>query len=623
MNVLICLITNAEVLLFSFIILSQFYQFLRRIDKLLTVAVFSVSYIIFSELVLGVVFQRLTALYLFAITTFILLIMLIFLAKQVRLKSAFNEVFTLLREFIQETRGSFTLCFMFCAVAFIILLHIFFVILLPPDTTDALAYHLPAVAHWLRSGKISTVPNAYSLINTHPMNTELLFLWNSIFLNDDIIVDSTQLFFAILGAIGIYAIGRRYNISKKASLIAGYIYFLTPCVLMQLRTCYVDIALASSLILLFNFFLIFLRRQNTCTLLLWGLASGIALGIKHTAIIFIAILICIWFFLVLSKKYESNISNKITKTFLLQLFLFFFIIALIGSYWYVRNLVLYKNPIYPYNVSFLGTNLFHGLFSVEEVNTLRVMECRDCPYFYKLALLFFDNTTAQGVYTYDSAFIGFGPIFSIIGIPSFLFCLFLSFKTKNISILLYPLISIIIFLLHPVKWYPRYHIYMLPAISLSIAYTLDHLNFSRKAILTLLNVLILYVLFHNLPNFRVFGYFDNLMHFKRATIPWFLQNDYAWAEDIPQNSMIGYDNVPHKMIYNLFGYNFKNDVINVASLSENTLQHLIKHKNINYIVVGFKNSTEKQLEELGFKLWRVNPNTKVYIRKGSKKLNAN
>ena len=64
--------------------------------------------------------------------------------------------------------------------------------LFPSYTWDALWYHLPIVGYIMQSGAIQEVPN-YSFINQwinmFPKNIELFFLWNIIFLENDVIRD--------------------------------------------------------------------------------------------------------------------------------------------------------------------------------------------------------------------------------------------------------------------------------------------------------------------------------------------------------------------------------------------------------------------------------------------------
>jgi hypothetical protein len=64
--------------------------------------------------------------------------------------------------------------------------------LFPPYSYDSLMYHLVSISQWIQDGKISLTPFVV-WTNTYPFNTELIFGWVLLFLEDDTWVDSVQI----------------------------------------------------------------------------------------------------------------------------------------------------------------------------------------------------------------------------------------------------------------------------------------------------------------------------------------------------------------------------------------------------------------------------------------------
>ena len=104
------------------------------------------------------------------------------------------------------------------------------------------AYHLVPAAAWIRADRIVVSPLAV-LANSSPLNGDMTFVWVGALTRSDLLVDLPQVGFAALGAIAVAAIARTIGVSKIGSLAAACLYFLTPVVLLQASTAYVDLVL--------------------------------------------------------------------------------------------------------------------------------------------------------------------------------------------------------------------------------------------------------------------------------------------------------------------------------------------------------------------------------------------
>src|SRR5262249_28297352 len=113
---------------------------------------------------------------------------------------------------------------------------------LPSATWDALTYHLTAVGAWFRSNHILLTPLTVKA-NTNPMNGELTFLWVQALARSDLLIELPQLVFAFIGALAVGAIARTVGVSRGGAVVAAALYFLTPTVVGQATTNYVDLVL--------------------------------------------------------------------------------------------------------------------------------------------------------------------------------------------------------------------------------------------------------------------------------------------------------------------------------------------------------------------------------------------
>src|SRR5439155_10944772 len=174
--------------------------------------------------------------------------------------------------------------------------------ILPPFAYDALTYHLTAVADWVQTGKIGA--NAYSFCCAqYPSNGEVLQAWPAVFTRSDALVDVGRVGSAVLAALAVCALARWVGVSAGGAAAAGALFVLTPVVLTQANTPYVDVTFIALILSSAAFLVRFLDAQpfqldpgqaggrpRYGLLALSGLAAGGALGAKHLAVAAVAVL---------------------------------------------------------------------------------------------------------------------------------------------------------------------------------------------------------------------------------------------------------------------------------------------------------------------------------------------
>ncbi|MEW6714326.1 MAG: hypothetical protein AB1306_04445 [Nitrospirota bacterium] len=501
MNSLQYIIINLALFSSWFLFLVKKKDALSFVDRLIGAFILGLAQIIATEMLLGILFKQLYAAPLF-ILNFILSSSVFITASGGRnvFSDACDEIRSETGRIFKVINNDRVLLFIFgvflASVCWVICLGYLF----PSYAWDALWYHLPMVGYIMQSGAIEETYTPWFIdqfINIFPKNTELFFLWNTIFLKSDVIVDLSQLLFTIIGVVTVYSMALKLKIGDKYALYSSLLFFFTPIMILQSTTNYVDVAISVLFLISVNFLIsspednegeAYFRRWP---LLLSGIAAGILLGSKGSGPLFIAILslaillrMFIKRFRLFNRLVPSNNRNLIRHGLISYLLYFLFPAILFGSYWYIKNWLLYGNPVYPMEISVTGITIFKGLYggiidpSPEVLNNLSPLK--------KLIYVWEERVK---YYLYDSRFSGFGPIWFILFLPAILFSTVLTIKRRERNYLFIGIILILTFILYPRNWNTRYVIFIVGLGALSFGMTLEYFK-ERENILKTLALLL-------------------------------------------------------------------------------------------------------------------------------------
>jgi hypothetical protein len=198
---------------------------------------------------------------------------------------------------------------------------------------DSLSYHLHETAAWMHDGRLSMVAAVFgdTAPAYTPSNVELWFLFLMSPLQSDYLAGCGQVPLAALAVVAVVASVREAGGRRTAALAAGLAFLLIPGVWEQATTAMVDLGLGAFLLAS----LPFARRVEVPT---WAAALGLALGSK-----FIGIVLVVPFIV-----FAALMARRRPGSFGLRQLLAAGVIALgVGGFWYVRNVVITGNPIFP------------------------------------------------------------------------------------------------------------------------------------------------------------------------------------------------------------------------------------------------------------------------------------
>lgn len=355
----------------------------------------------------------------------------------------------------------------------------------PPFGWDALSYHMPPAVWWLQEGRIYPVPSEFTFGQAYPQGMSLLILWQLAFLATDHLVNLLQLPFAIMGGAAAYALTREVGVGRRWALWSSLFWGLTPLVVEQTLVPYTDVAVAALTLTALYFVLRFWRHSQSGTGHLWaaGCAVGLLLGIKANTflVLGLAALLALAPLQRSRGKYVRSLWGRALALAVPSL--------LLAGYWYVRNLVRYRNPIYPVAVKLLGFTLFPGPRTVASLVTVTPDQT---PWQTLMKGLREEIVT----YSYDSPNGGFGSVFTCLGLAAVAAALVHGIQRKRWRLVTVLSFGILLFLLQPVK-YPRYVLHLPALAGLSFGYCLHRLfrQAGRHLLQGAAAVLLLYTLF--------------------------------------------------------------------------------------------------------------------------------
>lgn len=225
--------------------------------------------------------------------------------------------------------------------------------------SDGPIYHLYFAARWWKAGRLFPIaaPFGETAATYFPANGDLWFAWLMAGSGGDRLARIGQAPFALLAALAVYGMARRLGAGATAAAIAACWFAAAEPFLLYSFEANVDTIFVAAYLSAAYFALRYaLRDGGPATLILAGLAAGLALGTKPTAPVFVPLLmVLIW--IVIARQHEQPGYVRLGYISLFTLMLF-----LPAAYWYGRNIALAGNPLYPLQISAFGRTWLRGWY---------------------------------------------------------------------------------------------------------------------------------------------------------------------------------------------------------------------------------------------------------------------
>lgn len=401
---------------------------------------------------------------------------------------SFLFLFLKRKESFAESLELFKHIFLKNKILWLVMLIISISALLPPRWFDETTYHLTYPLKWVKEGKIfadGTMRFPLYTFNFHSLHTIGIFLDNTSF--NHLLTWLT----ACLASFGIIAFLNRLKVSKTLQYFAAIAFFFTPVVQQHITLGYNDVPLMC--FMLFTVYAIILFRDNykdKNIQITAALICAMFVGMKTSNSFFVPLIL----FLALYRKPIFKVKY------------FILIFCILGSLWYMRNIIVDGDPIPPaLNIMLGKTDKFWSIEDYQfQIKDIQPAYSSRKDFWYKLPLDMLSDKEGNPLrYWALSAYALF-----------FILSIILLFRKKNFLIkipIIFTFYAFIIWL--NLSTFTRYaHFIALASVSCALFFNYliqkTQLEKQRKTIFTFLIASLMLIPFYSLIN----SYKNNLTY---------------------------------------------------------------------------------------------------------------
>jgi hypothetical protein len=415
-----------------------------------------------------------------------------------------------------------------------------------------------------------------------------------------------------IGGLAMYGICRRFGFTRRAGVVGWAVFAFTPLVILQQTGSYNDAWKAA--LFLCGVYLVLARGSSSGevdvrgTAVLAGICSGVILGTKFSGILD-GIAIGALLILALLRGAPANgpadkaVQKAKLSGILIPLLIFGLFTLFFGAYPLIRNAIVEGNPLAPVELKIGDWMVWPGKSAGEfpSIGSEEVLQKAKTGWdrfyliwFEKFQLIFDPNNS------------GSGPIWLFLGIPGAILWIWEAFRKRNGTAIVISVLSVMILLLTPAQWRPRYVLSLLLISGLGAALLVESLrDWPRRIVLALL---VLSAAFVTIVTLR-----PSPLEADKVTVLVLRSDDlqrnagfvhstnefFNWVEDRTRTS-------PAVIVYGrwvdtypLFGADLRNTVISLAAYSAQEWDRQLAERGVDLVVTAAGSPEEEWTRDSG------------------------
>lgn len=220
---------------------------------------------------------------------------------------------------------------------------------LPMIDYDGWSYHLIFGDVWLQHDRLVLVLQRPWTAG-YPGVIELMTTWLMAFSRSDALAGMTSVLPIPVVVVATAGLARSFGADRRQSLLGGLLMGMTPAVVALAGTSYIDTASLAAIVATWWLGVRVLGgERGVSTVLLLGIAGGLALGSKGTNVLLVAPILGVAGLILLRDALMRDDARHWLGR-LVPMVALGAPVLLIGLSWYVKNVVVFGNPLYPFSM---------------------------------------------------------------------------------------------------------------------------------------------------------------------------------------------------------------------------------------------------------------------------------
>jgi hypothetical protein len=204
----------------------------------------------------------------------------------------------------------------------------------PPTSADALKYHLALPKLWLQQGAVGDAFWQWEMFN--PAGIEMLFA-QGLAVGGGSTAASLHAVFAVLCAAAVWGLARELDAGRPlAGAVAAFVFVAQGIVTWEATSAFIELGLTFYVVLAVWYGVRWARSETLAHASLLGLFAGAAAGTKYLGLVAAAIVLGLWGAVAIARRRFAQVAIAAG------------VALLAGGGWYLKNLVVADNPVYPF-----------------------------------------------------------------------------------------------------------------------------------------------------------------------------------------------------------------------------------------------------------------------------------